>query len=106
MKRSSSWLQNGCLITVPVLRLGTHPEMERPAMREQINALYFRCDHEHPRRDLVRPSSAIPMVCQFPRLGRQFTAFEASIPDGERFFQEFLSWCSRLRAMFHVCGPD
>jgi hypothetical protein len=31
MRRSSIWLQNGCLIAVPVLRLGIHPEMERPA---------------------------------------------------------------------------
>jgi hypothetical protein len=58
MKRSSSWLQNGCLITMPVLRLGTHPEMERPAMREQINALYFWCDHEHPR--LTSGASVFP----------------------------------------------
>lgn len=27
-------------MTVPVLGLLIHPEMERPAMREQINALY------------------------------------------------------------------
>src|SRR6266702_5202606 len=32
MRRSSSWLQNGCLRVVPVLRLGIHPEMERPAI--------------------------------------------------------------------------
>jgi hypothetical protein len=31
-RRSSSWLQNGCLTTVPVLKLGIHPEMERPAI--------------------------------------------------------------------------
>ena len=31
MRRSSSWLQNGCLTAAPVLRLGIHPEMERPA---------------------------------------------------------------------------
>src|SRR5260370_36583709 len=33
-RRSSSWLQNGCRIwdVTPVLRLGTHPEMERPAI--------------------------------------------------------------------------
>jgi hypothetical protein len=28
----SSWLQNGCQTAVPVLRLGIHPEMERPAI--------------------------------------------------------------------------
>jgi len=31
MRRSSSWLQNGCLTAMPVLRLGIHPEVERPA---------------------------------------------------------------------------
>src|SRR5215468_8923982 len=30
-RRSSSWLQNGCLRAMPVLRLGIHPEVERPA---------------------------------------------------------------------------
>ena len=48
-KGSSSWLQNGCLTVELVLRLGIHPEMERPAMREQINAFDCRCDHERPR---------------------------------------------------------
>ena len=31
-KRSSSWLQNGCRMVVPVLKPGIHPEMERPAI--------------------------------------------------------------------------
>ncbi len=31
MRRSWIWLQNGCLTAAPVLRLGIHPEMERPA---------------------------------------------------------------------------
>jgi hypothetical protein len=31
-RRSSIWLQNGCLTAAPVLRLGIHPEMERPAI--------------------------------------------------------------------------
>src|SRR6266508_431147 len=31
MRRYSSWLQDGCLTAMPVLRLRIHPEMERPA---------------------------------------------------------------------------
>src|SRR5436305_272286 len=31
-RRSSNWLQKGCRTVIPVLRLGIHPEMERPAI--------------------------------------------------------------------------
>src|SRR5215475_10927894 len=32
LRRSSIWLQNSCLTAALVLRLGIHPEMERPAI--------------------------------------------------------------------------
>ena len=31
LRRSSIWLENGCLTAAPVLRFGIHPEVERPA---------------------------------------------------------------------------
>jgi hypothetical protein len=52
-------------------------------------------------RHLLQESEREPLF-----LSLQFTRYRWKKPDEERFFQEILSQCSRLRAMFHVCGLD
>ncbi len=86
-RRSSNWLQKGCLTcpTAPVLKLGIHPEIERPAILNRS-----------------MPSTAgatigIPPVDEADLSVRQlmqFTALDRSIPDGERFSQEHFYQCS------------
>src|SRR6266852_9585400 len=85
-RRSSNWLQKGCRTVIPVLRLGIHPEMERPAILKRSmpstagvtigipparvgNEADFQLQEEYTRRGAVSPGSAekIPMFhADFP----------------------------------------
>lgn len=76
-----------------------HPSMsmERPAMREQINALYFRRDHEHPR--LIGVSVLHISTVRQSLMRNAIYRFGKSIPDVKRFVQVILPSA-------HIEGPN
>jgi hypothetical protein len=70
-------------------------------MREQINALCFRCDHEHPR--LIGVSVfRIPTVRQSKDEECNVQVREKVYLMGSGFSRERVSQCSRLLAISHV----
>src|SRR6266516_3555007 len=77
---------------VPVLKLLIQPEMERPAMREQIKTFDSRCDHRHPscksgrlprsngKYRLATKNAIYNVQGKYTRWGAVFPGNEASIP--------------------------
>src|SRR5712691_8924527 len=78
-RRSSNWLQKGCRTVIPVLRLGIHPEMERPAILKRSmpstagvtigipparvgNEADFQLQEEYTRRGAVSPGTFVPVL--------------------------------------------
>src|SRR6266699_6281762 len=78
-RRSSNWLQKGCRTVIPVLRLGIHPEMERPAILKRSmpstagvtigipparvgNEEDFQLQEEYTRRGAVSPGTFVPVL--------------------------------------------
>src|SRR5262249_29952041 len=98
--RSSSWLQNGCLTweAAPVLKLGSHPAMERPAILNRSipsttgatmrivlaikNAIYT-FEKEYARWRAVSPGSAwlIPIFrIDFPCFTSKIVEYSRYLP--------------------------
>src|SRR5581483_134521 len=68
---------------------------------EQINALYFRCDHERPcLTRIVHLSSTFASVCE-ASIEAQITCSVKSVPDGKRFFQASRGRVSPFSEKFH-----
>src|SRR5437764_9928598 len=78
-RRSSNWLQKGCRTVIPVLRLGIHPEMERPAILKRSmpstagvtigipparvgHEADFQLQEEYTRRGAVCPGTFVPVL--------------------------------------------
>src|SRR6266852_1465321 len=70
---------------VPVLRLGTHPKMERPAILNRSMPSTSGATMSIPAFQ-GRPSSAFQRFVNLS-IGTQFTRLGKSIPGGERFYQ-------------------
>src|SRR5713101_4440963 len=91
-------------MVVPVLRLGIHPEMERPAILNRSMPSIAGATIS------ISPVKAAKGACQREVSSldarTSFTRFRSSIPDVERFSQEFLYQCSHWRASAYVGGPN
>jgi hypothetical protein len=95
LRRSSIWLQNGCLTAAPILRLGIHPEMERPAILNRSMPSTAGATMSNPAFQRFVDLSMRNTIYMF---GRRYSLWRAGLPIDFGPVLTFEGNCSYFRA--------